>query len=513
MAFLLGIDIGTSGTKTLVCDLTGKVLATAVAEHAISSPQPGWSEQDPQEWWSATCKATKAVLAKAKVDTKTCKGIGLSGQMHGSVFLGDDGPETAVPLRPALLWNDQRTAAECAEIESTVGGRRKLIQMVGNPALTGFTLPKILWVRKHEKKVFDKTKHVLLPKDYIRYRMTGEYATEVGDASGTLLLDVKKRAWHTGLMRKLDLDPALFPTCFESHVVSGKLSKWAASKLGLSADVPVVGGSGDQPAGAVGNGIVSSGIVSATLGTSGVVFAHADEPTYDKDGRVHTMCHAVEGKWCVFGCMLSAGGSLQWVRNHLTPDLLAAAKKKKVDPYELIIEEAGRASAGSEGLIFLPYLTGERCPHPDPLARGGWVGLTARHTRAAMIRSVIEGVTFGMTDALRVMQEMGIKTRTVRLSGGGARSPFWRQMQADIYGTTTAVINAEEGPAYGVAILAGVGTGVWKNVPQACKAIISEVEQRKPDAAAKRTYAKVYDAYRGLYPTLKSTFPVLADLA
>jgi xylulokinase len=513
MAYLLGIDIGTSGTKALVCDTRGRVLATTVAEHDISSPKPGWSEQDPRWWWQTVCKATKAVLKKARVKADQCKGIGLSGQMHGSVFLGDDGPETAVPLRPALLWNDQRTMAECEEIESAVGGRRKLINMVGNPALTGFTLPKILWVRKHEKKVFAKTKHVLLPKDYIRYRLTGEYATEVGDASGTLLFNVKKRAWHTGLMRKLDLDPALFPKCYESHEVSGKLSSWAAGKLGLKAGVPVVGGSGDQPAGAVGNGIVSGGIVSASLGTSGVLFAHADQPTYDPKGRVHTMCHAVAGKWCVFGCMLSAGGSLQWFRNHMTPDLVAEAKRKKVDPYQLMDIEAARAEPGCGGLQFLPYLTGERCPHPDPLARGGWIGLTARHTRADMIRSTMEGITFGMKDALSVMQEMGIKTRTVRLSSGGARSPFWRQLQADIYGTQTALINTEEGPAYGVAILAGVGTGVWSSVPQACKAVIREVERLKPDRKRSKLYGRSYEIYRSLHPTLADTFPAMADLA
>jgi xylulokinase len=512
MAFLLGIDIGTSGTKTLVCDLKGKVLATATAEHDIASPQPGWSEQDPQWWWEATVQSTRKVLRNAKVKSGHCKGIGLSGQMHGSVFLGDDPPQTVQALRPALLWNDQRTAAQCQEIEQKVGGREKLIDMVGNPALTGFTAPKILWVMRHEPRVFEKTRHILLPKDYIRYRMTGEYATEVGDASGTLLLDVGNRRWHTGLIRKLGIDPASLPECFESHVVSGTLSRWAAGELGLAEGVPVVGGSGDQPAGAVGNGIVRRGIVSATLGTSGVVFAHADRPQYDPQGRVHTMCHAVAGKWCVFGCMLSAGGSLQWFRNHMARDEVARARKKKIDPYELILNEAQDAAPGCEGLLFLPYLTGERCPYPDPAARGGWIGLTARHTRAAMIRAVLEGVTFGMNDALRIMKEMGIAVSTVRLSGGGARSEFWRQMQADIYGTPTAVINAQEGPAYGVAILAGVGTGIWKNVPEACDAVIRETERRKPDPKTARYYKRVYREYRSVYPALKEIFPRLAGL-
>jgi len=508
MSYLLGIDIGTSGTKTLICNYKGKVLATAVAEHDISSPRPGWSEQNPVQWWEATCKATKAVLRKAKVKGAQVTAIGLSGQMHGSVFLADDDR----PLRPALLWNDQRTTAECDEIEKAAGGRRKLINMVGNPALTGFTAPKILWVRKNEPKVFEHTQHILLPKDYIRYCMSGEYATEVGDASGTLLLDVKKRQWNKKLLSLLSIDPALLPTCYESHEVSSELTESAAKKLGLKAGTPIVGGSGDQPAGAVGNGIVASGIVSATLGTSGVVFAHSDKPTYDPKGRVHTMCAAVAGKWCVFGCMLSAGGSFQWFRNHFGSAEIVAAKRRKVDPYELLIEEAAKAPAGCEGLFFQPYLTGERCPYANPHARGGWIGLTARHDRPAMIRSLLEGVTFGMADALDVMSEMGIRISTVRLSGGGARSKFWRQLQADIYNKPVATINAEEGPAYGVAILAGVGTGVWSSVPQACKAIIRETQRLKPTAKTAKLYKAHHEQYTRLYQALESEYDQIASL-
>ena len=493
MSYLLGIDIGTSGTKTLICDHKGKVLATAMAEHDIYSPKPGWSEQDPKQWWDATCKATKAVLRKAKVKAGQITAAGLSGQMHGSVFLG----EGVEPLR---------------EIEEAAGGRKKLINMVGNPALTGFTAPKILWVRRHEPKVYERTKHILLPKDYIRYRMTGEYATEVGDASGTLLLDVKKRRWNRKLVSLLGLDAAMLPDCYESHEVSGRVHKAAAQERGLAEGTPVVGGSGDQPAGAVGNGIVTAGIASATLGTSGVMFVHADEPTYDPLGRVHTMCSAVAGKWCVFGCMLSAGGSLQWFRNHMALTEVAEAKKKKCDPYELLTAEAQKAEPGCEGLFFLPYLTGERCPYPDPNARGGWIGLTSRHNRAAMIRSLMEGVTYGMGDALRIMDEMGVKISTVRLSGGGARSKAWRQMQADIYGRKVATINSDEGPAYGVAILAGVGTGVWDSVPQACKAAIRETETLKPDKARAATYNKLHDQYQRLYAALKDEFAKIAAL-
>lgn len=512
MPHLLGIDIGTSGTKTLICDGRGRVLATAMSPHDISSPKPGWSEQDPEQWWSATCKATKAALRKAKLKKTDIGAIGLSGQMHGSVFLGPDGDTK--PLRPALLWNDQRTATQCDEIEKAAGGRKKLINMVGNPALNGFTAPKILWVRQHEPRVYAKTHHILLPKDYIRLCMTGEYATEVGDASGTLLLDVKKRKYNTKLLSLLDIDRALLADCHESHVVTGALHQRGAAALGLQEGTPVVGGSGDQPAGAIGNGIVRRGVVSATLGTSGVVFAHADTPTYDPQGRVHTMCAAVEGKWCVFGCMLSAGGSFQWFRNRLGPaEAASAAVRKNPDKlYASLIREAQQAPPGCEGLFFLPYLTGERCPHPDPDARGGWIGLTARHGRPELIRSLLEGVTFGMADAVQIMDGMGLNTKTVRLSGGGAKSAFWRQLQADVYGKTCAVINADEGPAYGVALLAGVGTDVWSSVPQACDAAIRETERFKPDRKLARRYAAHHAQYQRLYAALKDEFKAIAQL-
>jgi xylulokinase len=503
MAYLLGIDIGTSGTKTLICDSDGRVLATAMAEHPISSPKPGWSEQNPADWWSAVCTATKAVLKKAKVKPADITGIGLSGQMHGSVFVGNN----TAALRPALLWNDQRTAAECEEIESKAGGRAALIELVANPALTGFTAPKILWVRKHEPKVYSKTKQILLPKDYIRFLMTGEFATEVSDASGTLLQDVVNRTWSDKLLGLLDIDKALLPRMYESQEVTGVLHEAGAKALGLMPGIPVVGGAGDQAAGAVGNGIVASGIVSATLGTSGVMFAHADKPERDPQGRVHTMCHAVPGKWCVFGCMLSAGGSFQWFRNHLAADEVAAAKKQKTDPYTLLVALAEKAPAGCEGLYFLPYLTGERCPHPDPNARGGWIGLTARSSRATMIRSLLEGVTFGMRDALEIMRGMNIPVNEIRASGGGARSDFWRHLQADIYKAPLVLTNAAEGPAYGVALLAGVGTGVWKSVEEACRVSIKRTEKITPSKKQSAIYDRSYSVYAKLYGDLKARFP------
>lgn len=508
MPHLLGIDIGTSGTKTLVCDDEGKVLATAMAEHAISSPKPGWSEQDPEDWWAATAKATKAVLKRANVKATDVGGIGLSGQMHGSVFLGN-GPK---PLRPALLWNDQRTVEQCRQIEQKAGGREALIELVANPALTGFTAPKVLWVRQHEPKVYDRTRHILLPKDYIRYRMTGEYATEVSDASGMLLLDVVHRTWSDKLLGLLEIDKSLLGKLYESPEVTGTLHEEGAKALGLRPGIPVVGGAGDQAAGAVGNGIVAPGIVSATLGTSGVVFAHSDLPTRDPKGRVHTMCHAVPGKWCVFGCMLSAGGSFQWLRNQLGGDEVNAAKKKKVDPYELLVARAQQAPLGSEGLFFLPYLTGERCPHPDPAARGGWIGLTARTTRDMMIRSLLEGVTFGMRDALEIMRQMGIPITQVRASGGGARSDFWRRLQADVYNLPIVLTNAAEGPAYGVALLAGVGTGAFASVEQACKATIKQTAKVAPNRKQAAAYERYYQTFGKLYFDLQERFGEIADL-
>jgi xylulokinase len=506
MSYLLGIDIGTSGTKTLICDEKGKVVATAMAEHPISSPRPGWSEQNPRDWWKTTVIATKAVQKRAGVKAADIRAIGLSGQMHGSVFLAD-GPR---PLRPALLWNDQRTAEQCAQIESRAGGRAALIELVANPALTGFTAPKILWVRQNEPKIYEKTKHILLPKDYIRYCLTGEYATEVSDASGTLLLDVVNRRWSDRLLELLGIDRALLPRLHESPEVTGTLSAAAARELGLSAGTPVVGGGGDQAAGAVGNGIVATGIVSATLGTSGVVFAHSDQPTRDPHGRVHTMCHAVPGKWCVFGCMLSAGGSFQWFRNQLGSAEIAEAKKKKLDPYELLIRQARQAPPACEGLQFLPYLTGERCPYPDPLARGGWIGLTARTTRAMLIRSLLEGVTFGMRDALEIMQSMAIPITQIRASGGGSRSDFWRQLQADIYRKPIVTTNADEGPAYGVALLAGVGVGIWSNVEQAACACIKHVAKLNPNKKLAEVYQRQYAVYHKLYGDLKERFVEMA---
>ncbi len=508
MSVFLGIDIGTSGTKTIAITKRGKILASASAEYPLSSPRPGWSEQNPEDWWQATIQTVQAVLHQGNIRPARVKGIGLSGQMHGSVFLD----KKQKVLRPALLWNDQRTAAECEEIEQRAGGRKRLIQWVANPALTGFTAPKILWLRNHEPKRYEKCRQVLLPKDYVRFRLTGEFATEVSDASGTLLLDVKKRRWSSKLLGALEIDPAWLPPVYESEEISGRLTSDSAELLGLPKGVPVVGGGGDQAASAVGNGIVRSGVISATMGTSGVVFAHSDKVQVDPQGRVHTFCHAVRGKWHVMGVVLSAGGSLQWYRNQLGHAEMAQAQKDGIEVYDLLTEQAAQAPPGSEGLFFLPYLTGERTPHADPFARAAWVGLSLRHGRPHLIRSMIEGATFAMRDSLEIIKEMEIPVKEIRLSGGGARSSFWRQVQADIYGQQVVTINAEEGPAFGVALLAAVGTGAYDNVVEACRATIQVVDKTKPVTKNRKVYNAAYPLYGKLYQSLKEDYRTMAQL-
>jgi xylulokinase len=508
MGVTLGIDIGTSGTRTLAIDESGQVLASATAEYPCDYPKPGWSEQDPDQWWAATIATVRDVLAKARLKPADVQGVGLSGQMHGSVFLDASGHV----IRPALLWNDQRTGQQCAEIERRAGGKEALIRLVGNPALTGFTAPKVLWVRENEPENWEKVRHVLLPKDYIRYRLTGTYATEVSDASGTLLLDVANRRWSTELLGRLELDPALLPECHESQEVSAVVSESGSAATGLARGTRVVGGAGDQPAGAVGNGIVRPGIVSATMGTSGVVFAYADEPGFDPLGRLQRFCHAVPDAWCAFGVVLSAGGSLRWLRDEIAFLEVVAAPARHVDVYDIMCDEAAEAPPGCEGLIFLPYLTGERTPHFDPDAKGGWIGLTVRHAREHLFRSVLEGATFAMRDSLELIREMGVDPTQIRLSGGGARGQLWRQIQADIYGQDVCTINASEGPAFGVALLAQVGTGGFATVAEACDATIQVAETTRTDPKAKAIYDRTYKIYRKLYDNLKNTFKQMSEL-
>jgi xylulokinase len=508
MAIYLGIDIGTSGAKTLAINSRGKILAESWAEYPLHHPKPLWSEQDPEDWWLATVRTVRDVVRKTKAKPADIKAIGLSGQMHGSVFLDKSGKV----VRRALLWNDQRTAAECAEIEKRAGGRRKLIGMVANPALTGFTAPKILWLRNHEPRNFDRTAKVLLPKDEIRRRLTGELATEVSDASGMLLLDVKKRTWSKKLLSALELDQDLLAPCYESEQPTGTLTAEAAKRLGLSTDCIVVGGAGDCAAGAIGNGIVRKGVLATSIGTSGVMFVHSDEMKVDPQGRLHTFCHAVHGKWHMMGVNLTAGGSLQWFRNQLCQADIALARRKKIDPYEILGAEAAAVAAGSEGLFFLPYLAGERTPHADSDARACFVGLTLAHTRGHLVRSIMEGVTYSMRDSLEIILGLDVPVRQIRASGGGSKSPLWRQIQADVFGQKVVSTASDEGPGYGVALLAAVGAGEFKNIEEACDATVRVVRETPPKPAARRRYDQAFPIYQGLYQSLKDDFQKIAEL-
>ncbi|TWT48642.1 xylulokinase [Botrimarina hoheduenensis] len=508
MSIYLGIDIGTSGAKTLAIDPTGKVLASASAAYGCHHPRPLWSEQDPDLWWGGVVQTVRQVMKTAKLKPGAVKGIGLSGQMHGSVFLDKSGNV----LRPALLWNDQRTVAECAEIERLAGGRKRLIKMVANPALTGFQAPKILWLRNNEPRHYERLTQVLLPKDDVRRRLTGELATEVSDASGTLLLDVAKRQWSKPLLSKLGLDASLLPRCVESEEPTGTLTPQAAAELGLSTDCVVVGGAGDCAAGAVGNGVVKRGVIATSLGTSGVVFAHSDTPEVDPLGRVHTFCHAVRGKWHQMGVTLTAAGALQWFADTLCQADQAALRPSE-NLFEKLLVEASTAPAGAEGLYFLPYLAGERTPHADPNARGAFVGLTLKHNRGAMIRALVEGVTYALRDSLDILRELGVPMKEIRTTGGGAKSPFWRQLQADVLGVKVAAMQQDQGPAMGVALLAAVGCGEYRSIEQACSAAVSTTEPTKPVRQTKLIYDAGVATYRELYRQLSPTFNAIAAKA
>ncbi|MDE2125824.1 MAG: xylulokinase [Armatimonadetes bacterium] len=501
MDYLLGIDLGTSGVKALLIRPDGSAVASASSAYQLYSPQPLWSEQEPEDWWDGVCHAVGGVIAQAGIQAREIRAIGLSGQMHGSVFLDEHGN----PLRRALLWNDQRTQAECDWITETVGHQR-VVEWLSNPVLTGFTAPKAIWLRRNEPQVWVRVKRLLLPKDFIRLRLTGEYATEVSDASGTAMFNVRKRAWALELLDAIDIPADWLPPALESPEVSGRVTEAAAAATGLAPGTPVVGGAGDQAAGAVGNGIVEPGIVSSTVGTSGVVFAYAAEPAVDPALRLHTFCHAVPGAWHIMGVMLSAGGSLQWYRDTFCAAERSVADAIGTDPYELLSREAERAPVGAEGLIFLPYLTGERAPWPDPLARGVLFGITRRTDRSHAARAIMEGVAFGMADSVQIMQEMNVPMGEVRASGGGARSPFWRQIHADITGLDHVTINTDEGPAFGVALLAGVGAGIYGSVQEACRSTIRVETRTKPAPPANARYRELHAIYQGLYRHLKEDF-------
>ncbi len=498
MPYFLGIDVSTTATKALLIGPDGAVAGTAATGYAFQTPRPLWIEQDPALWWDGAVQSIRAVLAQTGIAPGEVAAVGLTGQMHGLVLLDAAGRV----LRPALLWNDQRTAAECDEIRRRVG-RERLIEVTGNDALTGFTAPKLLWVRNHEPEIYDRIAHVLLPKDYVRYRLTGEPATDRAGAAGTLLLDLRRRDWSAEILDALDLPAAWLPPTHEGPAVTGTLSAEAAEATGLPAGTPVVAGGGDQAAGAVGVGAVREGVVSLVLGTSGVVFATSNEPFVEPEGRLHAFCHAVPGRWHLMGVMLSAAGSLRWFRDTLAPGV----------SFDDLLAGATDVPPGCDGLRFLPYLTGERTPHPDPLARGAFVGLTVRHTRAHLTRAVLEGIAFGLRDGFELMREAGLHAPDeVRVSGGGAQSPLWRQILADVLDANLVTVNTTEGAAYGAALLAGVGAGAWADVDAACDATVRVTGHTAPRPDAVARYEATYASYRALYPALKPTFAALAEV-
>jgi xylulokinase len=500
----LGIDVGTGGTRALVIDGQGSIVASASAEHEnFASPRPGWAEQDPHDWWKACGIAVRNALQTSGLQPGDIACVGFSGQMHGAVLL-DSADEV---VRPAIIWCDQRSEAQSRELEQMFGSDT-LIRLTCNPPLTNFTLTKFLWVRENEPKNWDRVAHVMLPKDYVRFRLTGERAIDMADASGTLLLDVTNRRWSAEVLNKTGIKENLLPALFESPQVCGKISAAGAEATELRVGTPVVAGAGDQAAGAVGMGIARAGAVSATIGTSGVVFASTDRPAMDPQGRLHTFCHAIPGRWHVMGVTQAAGLSLRWYRDQFgaaSPGLQKPGLQKKDgrDPYDVLAEEAGTVPAGSEGAFWVPYLMGERTPHLDPNARAALVGLTASHTRAHVIRAILEGVAYSLKDSFTIFDEMKIPVTSIRLGGGGARSPLWRQIQADVYGREVEIVAAEEGAAYGAAILAGTGAGGWSSVEQACDAIVKVAKRIAPNPQDSATMQNAYRTYRKIYPALR----------
>jgi len=501
MGRLLGIDVGTTGAKALVIDEDGRVVTRSFRPYPLLTPKPNWAEQDPEDWWTAVVDCLREILGNG-VEAREISAIGLTGQMHGAVAMDKDNKV----LRPCILWCDQRTAPQCEEIMGLFG-RRRFLDLTCNIALPGFTAPKILWIRENEPEIYGRIAKVLLPKDYIRFRLTGVFATEVSDASGTVLFDVRNRRWSGEVLSELRINGDMMPDAFESPFLSGEVSSETASLTGLRRGTPVAGGGGDQAAGAVGNGIVRAGLVSCTIGTSGVVFASCDGPLIDPEARLHSFCHAAPGKWHVMGVMLSAGGSLRWFRDTLGGEEVALGKERGVDPYVILADElASRAEPGCEGLIFLPYLMGERTPYPNPNAKGVLFGLTLRHKKSDLVRSVMEGVAYGMRDSLELVRALGIKIGQVRASGGGARSPLWRQMQADIYNTELVTVSIDEGPALGAALIAGVGAGTFKSVEDACERAITLATRTTPIPENVKLYGKYYSVYRDLYANLEGQF-------
>lgn len=497
MDYLIGIDLGTTGVKVIAMDTEGKTAGSATEEYPLLTPGPGWAEQNPGEWWEAVKKSLRKLLRTSGINPASIKGIGLTGQMHGAVFL--DGNSEV--LCPAILWCDQRTVKECEEITEKVGSK-KIFEITSNPVLTGFQAPKILWLRKNFPSLYAKVSKVLLPKDYIRFLLTGVFATDVSDASGTSLLDVGKRRWSEEILGKLGIPEDFLPECFESVEITGEIRGKAAEETGLKKGTPVAAGAGDQAAGGIGSGVVEEGLFSVSLGTSGVIFGHSEKVVADSKRRLHTFCHAVPGKWHLMGVMLSAGGSFRWLRDNLL-----------MEPYKTMAGMAEKIKEGSERLIFLPYLSGERCPHPDPNARGIFFGLSLNHTREHIARAVMEGITFGLKDIMNIMQETCLSPgEELRVSGGGSKSVFWCQMMADIFNRKTVRLSSEEGPSYGAAIIAGTGTGIYRDISSACRSLVKEKDVFIPRADKVKIYEDFYGLYKNLYPALREQFDILGKI-
>ncbi len=495
---LLGIDVSTTGVKALLIDAAGSVVSSATTPLSLSTPHPLWSEQNPLDWWAGAASSIRQVLVQAGVNGEQVAAVGLTGQMHGLVLLDADNRV----LRPAILWNDQRTGAECEEIVRRVGFER-LLWITGNKPETGLTAPKILWVRNHEPEVYARAAHILLPKDYVRLRLTGAYAVDKADGAGMHLFDLERRDWSPEVLAALEIPADWLPATYEGPQVTGQIREQAAAETGLRPGTPVVAGGGDQSAQAVGVGAVEPGIVALTLGTSGVVFAATEGPYIEPEGRLHAFCHAVPGVWHLMGVMLSAAGSLQWYRDALAPGV----------DYDDLLAPCADVPPGSEGLFFLPYLTGERTPHPDPLARAAFIGLTIRHSQAHMTRAVLEGVAFGLRDNMELIRQAGLgQIREVRVSGGGARSPLWRQILANVLDLELVTVNTTEGAAYGAALLSGVGIGVWPGVVESCQATIRAASRTSPQPEAVERYQAAYQLFRELYPALRPAFTGIAGL-
>ena len=507
MRYIIGVDVGTSGTKTVLFNQEGVAIASVTVEYSMYQPQNGWAEQDPNEWWNASVSTIKQVVTQSGVNPKDISGLGISGQMHGLVMLDGEGSV----LRNSIIWCDGRTVEECKEITEAIGADR-LIEITANPALTGFTAGKILWIRKHEPGIYAKCRHIMLPKDYIRYKLTGVFATEVSDASGMNLLDVADRCWSQEILDKLNIDRSLLGEMYESYEITGEITEEAAKVTGLARGTPVVGGARDNAAAAVGTGVVENGRAFTTLGTSGVIFAHIDKVSIDPQGRVHTFCAALPGGWTVMSCTLSAGGSLQWFRNNFCDNEISTAKGMGVDPYELIAVQASKVPVGANRLLFLPYLMGERSPLLNPDARGVFFGLSGIHTKRDMIRAVMEGVSYSQRECLDVLAEMGVSFKEMLATGGGGKSLFWRQMLADNYNCPVTTVQNQEGPALGAAILAGVGTGLYDSVPDACRKILKFNQPQQPDTDMVKAYTPYYELYKKVYNSLKDNFAELAKL-